>query len=62
MGLRPKTSRILVNGVEKEVPVEEVVVSDIVIVRPGEKIPVDGIVAEGSSSVDESMLTGESTQ
>ncbi len=60
MGLRPKTSRILVNGVEKEVPVEEVVVSDIVIVRPGEKIPVDGIVAEGSSSVDESMLTGES--
>ena len=60
MGLRAKTSRILVNGVEKEVPVEEVVVSDIVVVRPGEKIPVDGIVAEGSSSVDESMLTGES--
>jgi Cu+-exporting ATPase len=60
MGLRPKTSRILVNGVEKEIPIEEVVVSDIVVVRPGEKIPVDGIVAEGSSSVDESMLTGES--
>ena len=60
MRLRAKTSRILVNGMEKEVPVEEVVVSDIVIVRPGEKIPVDGIVAEGSSSVDESMLTGES--
>jgi Cu+-exporting ATPase len=60
MGLRAKTSRILVNGVEKEVPIEEVAVSDIVVVRPGEKIPVDGIVAEGSSSVDESMLTGES--
>ena len=60
MRLRAKTSRILVNGVEKEVPVEEVVVSDIIVVRPGEKIPVDGIVAEGSSSVDESMLTGES--
>jgi Cu+-exporting ATPase len=60
MGLRAKTSRILVNGVEKEVHVEEVVVSDIVVVRPGEKIPVNGIVAEGSSSVDESMLTGES--
>jgi Cu+-exporting ATPase len=60
MGLRAKTSRILVNGIEKEVPVEEVAVGDIVIVRPGEKIPVDGIVIEGSSAVDESMLTGES--
>ncbi|MGV8076531.1 MAG: heavy metal translocating P-type ATPase [Methanosarcina sp.] len=60
MGLRARTSRILVNGTEKEVPVEEVVVGDIVIVRPGEKIPVDGIVVEGSSAVDESMLTGES--
>ena len=60
MGLRAKTSRILVNGVEKEVPVEEVVVGDIVIVRPGEKIPVDGVVVEGGSAVDESMLTGES--
>lgn len=60
MGLRAKTSRILVDGVEKEVPVEEVVVGDIVIVRPGEKIPVDGIVVEGSSAVDESMITGES--
>ena len=60
MGLRAKTSRILVNGVEKEVPVEEVVVGDIVVVRPGEKIPVDGIVLEGNSAVDESMLTGES--
>ena len=60
MGLRAKTSRILVNGVEKEVPVEEVAVGDIVIVRPGEKIPVDGVVVEGGSVVDESMLTGES--
>lgn len=60
MELRAKTSRILVDGVEKEVPVEEVVVGDIVVVRPGEKIPVDGVVVEGSSAVDESMLTGES--
>ena len=60
MGLRPKTSRILIDGVEKEVPAEEVVVGDIVVVRPGEKIPVDGIVVEGNSAVDESMLTGES--
>ena len=60
MGLRAKTSRILVNGIEREVPVEEVVVGDIVVVRPGEKIPVDGIVVEGSSAVDESMITGES--
>lgn len=60
MGLRAKTSRILVDGVEKEVPVEEVVVGDIVVVRPGEKIPVDGVVVEGNSAVVESMLTGES--
>jgi Cu+-exporting ATPase len=60
MGLRAKTSRILVNGEEKEVPIEEVVVGDIVVVRPGEKIPVDGVVLEGNSAVDESMLTGES--
>jgi Cu+-exporting ATPase len=60
MGLRAKTSRILVDGVEKEVPVEEVVVGDIVVVRPGEKIPVDGTVVEGNSAVDESMITGES--
>ncbi len=60
MGLKAKTSRIIVNGIEKEIPVEEVTVGDIVVVRPGEKIPVDGVVVEGSSAVDESMLTGES--
>ncbi|HPP75991.1 MAG TPA: heavy metal translocating P-type ATPase, partial [Armatimonadota bacterium] len=59
-GLRPRTARIIRNGLELDVPVEDVLVGDMVIVRPGEKIPVDGIVAEGSSSVDESMITGES--
>jgi P-type Cu+ transporter len=60
MGLHAKTARIVRNGQELEVPVEDVSVGDIVIVRPGEKIPVDGVVVEGRSSVDESMLTGES--
>jgi Cu+-exporting ATPase len=60
MGLRPKTARVLREGRETDVPVEEVRHGDYVIVRPGEKIPVDGIVREGHSAVDESMLTGES--
>ena len=60
MGLRAKTARILRDGTEMEIPADEVIVGDIVIVRPGEKMPVDGVVVEGSSSVDESMLTGES--
>ncbi len=60
MGLRAKTARIVRAGIEAEVPVDDVIVGDIVIVRPGEKIPVDGVVVEGSSSVDEAMLTGES--
>ncbi len=60
MGLRAKTARVLRAGLEADVPVDEVVVSDVVIVRPGEKIPVDGVVIEGRSAVDESMLTGES--
>jgi Cu+-exporting ATPase len=58
--LEAKTARILVDGEEKEVPVDEVNVGDIMIVRPGEKIPTDGVVVEGQSSVDESMATGES--
>jgi Cu+-exporting ATPase len=60
IGLQAKTARVLVAGREVEVPVEEVAVGDIVVVRPGEKMPVDGIVTEGTSTVDESMLTGES--
>jgi len=55
-----KTARVLRNGEELDIPVEEVVVGDLVRVRPGEKIPVDGIITDGASAVDESMLTGES--
>ena len=60
MGLQPKTARVVRNGQELDIPVEEVCAGDWVIVRPGEKIAVDGIVREGRSAVDESMLTGES--
>ncbi len=60
MGLQAKTARVLRNGQAVDIPMEEVQVGDIVIVRPGEKIPVDGIVTKGLTSVDESMLTGES--
>lgn len=60
VSLKPSTARILRNGREVEVPVDEVRVGDIFIVRPGEKIPTDGDVVEGSSYVDESMITGES--
>ncbi|MCE8426085.1 MAG: heavy metal translocating P-type ATPase [Candidatus Methanoperedens sp.] len=60
MGLAAKTARIMVNGEEKEIPVEDVKINDIVVVRPGEKIPVDGKVVDGLTAVDESMLTGES--
>jgi len=60
MGLRAKTARIVRDGQEQEVPVDEVRVGDVVLVRPGEKVPVDGVVIEGRSAVDESMLTGES--
>ena len=60
LGLQAKTARVIRDGKETDIPVEEVLVGDIVQVRPGEKIPVDGVIIEGSSSVDESMLTGES--
>ncbi len=60
MGLRPKTARVVRNGVEGDVPVEALVPGDIVVVRPGERIPTDGQVLSGASTVDESMLTGES--
>ncbi|PKM82053.1 MAG: copper-translocating P-type ATPase [Firmicutes bacterium HGW-Firmicutes-14] len=60
MGLQAKTARVIRDGTEQDIPVEDVRVEDLVIVRPGEKIPVDGIVEEGFSTVDESMLTGES--
>ncbi len=60
MGLQPKTARVIRDGEEIDIPLRDVAPGDIVIVRPGEKIPVDGIVKEGYSSVDESMVTGES--
>lgn len=60
MGLRARTARVIRDGVEAEVSIDSVLVGDVVLVRPGEKIPVDGVVTEGRSAVDESMLTGES--
>jgi Cu+-exporting ATPase len=60
MGLQARTARVIRNGVEQDIPVEQVVVGDLVRVRPGEKVPVDGVVTEGQSALDESMLTGES--
>jgi len=60
MGLRSKTARVLRNGDMLDIPVEQVVVGDLILVRPGEKVPVDGQISLGSSAVDESMITGES--
>ncbi len=60
MDLAPKTATVLRDGQEQEVSLEELVVGDIIIVRPGEKIPVDGKIVEGTTSIDESMITGES--
>ena len=60
VGLQAKTAKVLQDGREVELPIDEVRVDDVVVVRPGEKVPVDGIVTEGASTIDESMLTGES--
>jgi len=60
MGLSPKTARVIRNGKEIDIPIEEVLVGDVLRARPGEKIAVDGVVVEGESSIDESMITGES--
>jgi P-type Cu+ transporter len=60
MGLQAKTARVIRDGLEQDVPIDQVVVGDLVRVRPGEKVPVDGVVTDGRSALDESMLTGES--
>jgi len=60
VGLQAKTARVIRDGVERDVPIEEVIVNDILLVRPGEKVPVDGVIVDGESSIDESMVTGES--
>ncbi|HBR28265.1 MAG TPA: heavy metal translocating P-type ATPase [Firmicutes bacterium] len=60
MGLQAKTARVIRNGQEEDIPIEEVEAGDVILVRPGEKVPVDGKIVEGNSSLDESMLTGES--
>jgi Cu+-exporting ATPase len=59
LGLRARTARVLRNGTEQEIPIETVAVGDEVVIRPGEKVPVDAVVLSGSSAVDESMVTGE---
>ncbi|HXT34002.1 MAG TPA: heavy metal translocating P-type ATPase [Chloroflexota bacterium] len=61
-GLRPRVARVVRNGAERDLPIEQVVTGDSVLIRPGEQVPVDGVVDVGESSVDESMLTGESLQ
>jgi len=60
MGLQAKTARVIREGKEYDIPIEEVVVCELIVVRPGEKVPVDGVIKEGYSALDESMLTGES--
>ncbi len=60
LGLRPKTARIIKDNSEEDIPIENVQPADLLRIRPGEKVPVDGVVVDGSSSVDESMVTGES--
>ena len=60
IGLQAKTARVIRDGKEEDIPIEDVAVGDVVLVRPGEKIPVDGMIIEGYSAIDESMITGES--
>lgn len=60
MGLRPKTATVLINGKEEKIKIEDLQIDQVVVVKPGEKIPADGIIENGSSTVDESMITGES--
>jgi len=60
IGMQPKTALVIREGEQREIPVEEVQVGDLILVRPGERVPVDGVVRQGYSSVDESMITGES--
>ena len=60
LGLQPKTARVVRNDIQSDIPIKDVIHGDIIIVRPGEKIPVDAVIIEGYSSVDESMITGES--
>ncbi len=60
MGLAPKTAVVVTDGVEREIPIDEVEIGDMVMVRPGGKIPVDGVIDDGWTAIDESMLTGES--
>lgn len=60
IGLQAKTARVIRDGHELDIPVEQVVVADVVVVRPGEKVPVDGVITDGESSIDEGMVTGES--
>ncbi len=60
MGLQPRTARVIREGEEQDIPIEDVEAGDLIVVRPGEKVPVDGVIRSGSSSIDESMLTGES--
>ncbi|MDR2360220.1 MAG: heavy metal translocating P-type ATPase [Oscillospiraceae bacterium] len=60
MGLAPKTATIIQDGAEKEIPIEEVEIGDVIVIKPGTRIPVDGTILEGHTAIDESMLTGES--
>lgn len=60
MGMQARTAKVIRDGIEQDIAIEEVTHGDVVIVRPGEKLPVDGVIVEGNSSVDESMITGES--